>query len=85
MLFRNSNREKGGFIFHRPRGADVARRADVTRGVDMARGTGDGCDAACKAMWQSRASPRDARWRGHVVGGHASPRGHPGGATWQEG
>ena len=61
MLFRNYNREKGGFIFRKPRGADVAREADV------ARGTRDGCDAACKATWQSHASPRGARWLGHVA------------------
>ena len=57
----------------------------MARGADVAHGTRDGCDAARKATWQSRASPRDARWREHAVGGHASPRRRPDGATWQEG
>ena len=47
------------------------------------------------AMWHTRphgraaGGPREAQvmrgWRGHVEGVHASPHGHPGGATWQEG
>ena len=35
------------------------------------------------------AEPREAQvgpeWRGHVAGGHASPRRRPGGALWQGG
>ena len=63
----------------------MARRADVACGADVARRTRDGCDAARKAMWQSRASPRNARWCRHMARGHATPCGHSGGATWQEG
>ena len=44
-----------------------------------------GCDTARKVTWQSRASPCWAYVAWARGRGHASPRGRPGGTTWQSG
>ena len=61
----------------------MAPEVDVAPEADVARRTRK--DATRHARPRGRACEAHAtrRWRGHVAGGHAGPRGRLGGATWQ--
>ena len=88
MYFVIKKNQKRGFLFHRPREADVARVADVARKADVAYETR--ADATLHARPRGRAARAHVRhrWctgRKQVAGGHAGPRERPSGAMWQKG